>query len=50
MIILMEKIAPPPPPVLRSDDEQLKLRMKAIATEDRWIKIFISRLVGFVRG
>jgi hypothetical protein len=44
MIIYMEKIAPPPLPL--TADEQWKLKMQAIASEDRWVKNFIDRLAG----
>jgi hypothetical protein len=47
MIIYHEKIAPPLAPL--NDDEQEKVRMKAIASEDRWVENFIDRLAGVIR-
>jgi hypothetical protein len=49
MIIFMERIEPPPP-VPVSDAESVKLRMEAIAKEDRWVKNLIDRLAGVVRN
>ena len=48
MIIYQEKIAPPPAPL--SDDEQWKLKLAAIASEDLWVRNFIERLAGVVRN
>jgi len=47
MMVYQEKIAPPLAPL--SDDEQWKLKMTAIASEDLWVKNFIERLAGAVR-
>ena len=47
MMIYQEKIAPPPPPL--SEDEQMKLRMDAMASEDRWVKNVIDGLAGVIR-
>jgi hypothetical protein len=47
MMIYQEKIAPPLAPL--TDDEQMKLRLEAIETEDRWVTDFIARLTGAVR-
>jgi hypothetical protein len=49
MMTFIEKIEPPPPLVPLTDDEQLKLRLEAIAREDLWVKNFIDRLAGVVR-
>jgi hypothetical protein len=46
MMIFMEKIEPPPRVVPLTDEEQVRLRMEAIATEDLWVKNFINRLAG----
>lgn len=47
MIIYQEKIAPPLAPL--NDGERRKLRMQAMASEDRWVEDFINRLAGAVR-
>jgi hypothetical protein len=47
MIIYQEKIAPPLAPP--NDDEQKKVRMEAIASEDRWVENFVDRLAGVIR-
>jgi hypothetical protein len=47
MMIYQEKIAPPLAPL--TDDEQTKLRLEAIESEDRWVKRFIDHLAGVVR-
>ena len=47
MIIYQEKIAPPLAPL--NDDEQKKLRIEAMASEDRWVENFIGRLAGVIR-
>lgn len=44
MMIHFEKIAPPLAPL--SEDEQSKLRLEAIESENRWVKNFIDRLTG----
>jgi hypothetical protein len=49
MIIFMERIEPPPPIVQVTDDESVKLKMEAIASEDRWVRNFIDCLTGVVR-
>jgi hypothetical protein len=46
MMVYQEKIAPPLAPL--TDDEQMKLRLEAIETEDRWVIDFIDRLAGVV--
>jgi hypothetical protein len=46
-MIYQEKIAPLLAPL--TDDEQMKLRLEAIETEDRWVTDFIARLTGAVR-
>jgi nicotinamide mononucleotide adenylyltransferase len=47
MNIYDEKIAPPLAPL--NDDEQKKVRMEAIASEDRWVETFIDRLADVIR-
>jgi hypothetical protein len=47
MMIYYEKIAPPLAPL--TEDEQTRLRLEAIESEDRWVKNFIDRLAGVVR-
>jgi hypothetical protein len=47
MMIYQEKIPPPLAPL--NDDAQKKLRMEAIASEDRWVENFIDRLAGLIR-
>jgi hypothetical protein len=47
MIIYQEKIAPPLAPL--NDDEQKKLRIEAMASEDRWVENFVDRLAGVIR-
>ena len=47
MMIYQEKIAPPLAPL--TAEEQTKLRLEAIETEDRWIANFIDRLAGVIR-
>jgi hypothetical protein len=47
MIVYQEKIAPPLAPL--SEEEQTKLRMDAIASDDRWVENFVARLAGTVR-
>jgi hypothetical protein len=47
MMVYQEKIAPPLAPL--TEDEQLKLKMAAIASEDLWVMSFIDRLTGVVR-
>jgi hypothetical protein len=49
MLIFIEQIEPPPPLVSPTDDGQLKLRLEAIAEEDRWVKNFIDRLAGVIQ-
>jgi hypothetical protein len=44
MMIYHEKIAPPLAPL--TDEEQTRLRLDAIETEDRWVKNFVDRLAG----
>jgi hypothetical protein len=46
MMIFMGRIEPPPPLVPQTNDEQLRLRLEAIAAEDRWVRNFIDRLAG----
>jgi hypothetical protein len=46
MMVYQEKIAPPLP---LADEGQTKIRLKATADEDRWVKNFIDRLAGVVR-
>jgi hypothetical protein len=46
----MENIEPPPPLVPVTVDEQLKLKMEAIASEDLWFKTFIDRLAGVIES
>jgi hypothetical protein len=48
MMIYQEKIAPPLVPL--TEDEQCKLRLAAIASEDLWVRNFIDRLAGVVRN
>jgi hypothetical protein len=48
MMIYQEKIAPPLAPL--TEEEQWKLKLAAIASEDLWVKNFIERLAGVVRG
>jgi hypothetical protein len=45
MMIYREKIAPPLAP--QNEDEQMKLRMEAMVSEDRWV--FIDSLAGVIR-
>ncbi|WP_213770642.1 hypothetical protein [Bradyrhizobium sp. dw_78] len=47
MMIFMEKIEPPPVPL--TGDEELKLRLEAIESENLWVKNFIDHLAGVVR-
>jgi hypothetical protein len=47
MMVYQEKIAPPLVPL--TDDEQRKLKMAVIASEDLWVMGFIERLSGVVR-
>jgi hypothetical protein len=47
MMIYNEQIAPPLAPL--TDDEQTKLRIEAIESEDRWVTDFIDRLAGVVQ-
>ena len=47
MMIYQEKIAPPLVPL--TDDEQMKLKLESIASEDRWVRKFIDRLAGIDR-
>ena len=49
MMVFMEQIEPPPPLVSPTVDEQLQLRLEAIAEEDRWVKNFIDRLAGVIQ-
>jgi hypothetical protein len=49
MMVFMEKIEPPRPRVPLTDDELVRLRMEAIASEDLWVKNFIDRLAGVVQ-
>src|ERR1700721_657431 len=44
----IEKIEQPPPLVPLTDDEQTRLRLEAIASEDLWVQNFIDRLAGVV--
>ena len=46
MIIYQEKIAPPVAQL--NDDEQKKVRIEVMASEDRWVENFI-RLAGAIR-
>jgi hypothetical protein len=48
MMVYQEKIAPPLAPL--SEDEQWKLKLAAIASEDLWVRNFIERLAGVVRN
>jgi hypothetical protein len=48
MMMLMAKIDPPPPPPL-TDDVQLKLKIEALASDDRWVKDMIDGLAGVLR-
>ena len=50
MMIFMERIGPPPPLVPVTDDELAKLKMEAMASEDRWVKNLIDRLARVVRN
>jgi hypothetical protein len=47
MMIYYEKIAPPLAPL--TEDEQTKLRLEAVESEDRWVENFIARLAGVSR-
>jgi hypothetical protein len=47
MMVYQEKIAPPLVPL--TEDEQWKLKMALIASEDLWVNNFIERLAGAVR-
>jgi hypothetical protein len=47
MMMYQVKIAPPLSPL--NDDEQKKLRMETIASEDLWVEDFIGRLAGVIR-
>jgi hypothetical protein len=47
MMVYQEKIAPPLAPL--SEEEQLKLRTDAIASEDHWVKDLIARLAVVIR-
>jgi hypothetical protein len=47
MMIYYEKIAQPLAPL--TNEEQKKLRLEAIESEDLWVKNFIDRLAGVVR-
>ena len=47
MAVYQEKIAPPLAPL--TEDEEAKLKLKAITDEDRWVKNFIERLGSVVR-
>jgi hypothetical protein len=47
MMIYQEKIAPPLVPL--TDDEQ-KLKLEWITSEDRWVRKFIAHLAGIDRG
>jgi hypothetical protein len=48
MTVYYEKIAPPLAPL--TGEEQARLRLEAIKSEDRWVENFIDRLAGVVRG
>jgi hypothetical protein len=48
MMIFMESIEPPPP-LRPTDEEQLKVILDAIESENRWVKDFIDRLAGVAR-
>ena len=48
MMVYQEKIAPPLVPL--TEDEQWKLKMALIASEDLWVNSFIERLAGVVRS
>jgi hypothetical protein len=48
MMVYQENIAPPPAP--QNDDKQKKVRMEALASEDRWVEDFINRLAGVIRN
>jgi hypothetical protein len=48
MMIDYEKIAPPLAPL--TGEEETRLRLEAIKSEDRWVENFIDRLAGVVRG
>jgi hypothetical protein len=49
MMVFMEKIAPPPPLVPLTDEEQLKLKFEALASDDLWVKNLIDGLAGAIR-
>lgn len=49
MMVYQENIAPPTP-LPSTDDETTKLKLKVAADEDRWVKNFIDRLTGALRG
>jgi hypothetical protein len=46
MMVYQETIAPPLAPL--SEEEQIKLRTDAIASDDRWVENFIARLAGVI--
>jgi hypothetical protein len=48
MMIFMENIEPPPPVPL-TDEEQLKVMLDAIESENRWVRNLIDRLAAVVR-
>lgn len=39
----------PPPPLPLTDDDQLKLKIEALAGDDRWVKNMIDGLAGTLR-
>jgi hypothetical protein len=47
MVVYQKKVVLPLPPL--TDEAQTKLKLKAIADEDYWVKNFIDRLAGVVR-
>jgi hypothetical protein len=44
MMIYQEKIAPPFAPL--THEEEMKLILESILSEDRWVRNFIDRLAG----
>ena len=48
MKVFIEKIDPPPP-VSPLTDEELALKLEALASDDRWVKNIVDALAGITR-
>jgi len=49
MMVYQEKIARPPPLARLTADEQMHLKIEALASDDRWVKDMIDGLAGVLR-